>query len=85
MDIPVASSAKQVTCYSCRSQNASTSGNATPIGLIPIPLPTDKPVAQKTQQDVKTPPSEAIMPTLQSKGNAHAPNPQDSNESIETK
>ena len=86
MDIPVASSAEAGDLlFMPFTERIPPQGTPLRLVLIPIPLPTDKPVAQKTQQDVKTPPSEAIMPTLQSKGNAHAPNPQDSNESIETK
>ncbi|MCH2119170.1 MAG: YdjY domain-containing protein, partial [Pirellulales bacterium] len=63
MDIPVASSAEAGDLlYLPFTERIPPQGTPLRIVLIPIPLPTDKPVKVGSQRNTQTPPNESIMP-----------------------
>lgn len=63
MDIPVASSAEAGDLlYLPFTERIPAQGTPLRLVLVPIPLPTDKPVKPGSQPDTKTPPKESIMP-----------------------
>ena len=63
MDIPVASSAEAGDLlYLPFTERIPAQGTPLRLVLVPIPLPTDKPVKPGSQPDTKTPPTKSIMP-----------------------
>ncbi|MAI69960.1 MAG: hypothetical protein CMM01_03510 [Rhodopirellula sp.] len=63
MDIPVASSAEAGDLlYLPFTERIPPQGTPLRLVLIPIPLPTDKPIKPGSQPDTKTPPAKSIMP-----------------------
>ena len=63
MDIPVASSAEAGDLlYLPFTERIPPQGTPLRLVLIPIPLPTDKPIKPGSQPDTKTPPTKSIMP-----------------------
>ncbi len=76
MDIPVASSAEAGDLlYLPFTERIPPQGTPLRLVLIPIPLPTDKPVKPGSQPDTKTPPQKSIMPLKAKTEPAPAPQP----------